>query len=46
MMEGMDDPFKDKWNNISKKYKEISPYGNYRTYRLAPMIVKANDDLR
>ena len=46
MMEGMDDPFKDKWNNICKKYKEISPYGSYKTYRLAPMIVKANDDLR
>lgn len=42
----MDDPFKDKWRMIEKKYYNISEYSSYKSYRLKTMIVKANDDLR
>ena len=42
----MEDPFKDLWKNVERKYYQMSAYNNYKTYKLRPMIVKANDDLR
>ncbi len=46
IMEGMDDPFKNRWRNIEKKYYDESDLKNFKTYQLKPLIVKANDDLR
>ena len=45
-LEGMDNPFKDKWRNQEKKYYSTSNYGSYSSYKLKTLIVKANDDLR
>lgn len=45
-LEGMDDPFKDKWKYIEKKRYKMSNLKEYKTYELKPLIVKANDDLR
>ena len=45
-MEGMDDPFKDKWKKQEKKYYQLSQFSHYSSYTLKPFIVKANDDLR
>jgi hypothetical protein len=45
-LEGMDDPFKDRWKSIEKKYFLKSSMKDYNSYSLRPMIVKANDDLR
>jgi len=42
----MDDPFKEKWRHIERKYYGFSELKNYRTYTLKKLIVKANDDLR
>eukprot|EP00347_Sterkiella_histriomuscorum_P005051 403358089 len=46
ILEGMEDPFKDRWRQIQSKFFEQSNLKSYHTYRLQPMIVKANDDLR
>ena len=41
------DPFKQKWKQIEAKYFMASAtFREYKTYKLKPMIVKANDDLR
>ncbi len=45
-LDGMDDPFKGRWMTLEKESKATSEYGNYNTYKLRTMIVKANDDLR
>lgn len=45
-LDGMDDPFKDKWLQTQKKYYQLSAYSLYKSYKLRPLIVKANDDLR
>ena len=42
----MNDPFKDKWKNTAAAYHERSKFGSRKTYRLLPMMVKANDDCR
>ena len=42
----MDDPFKDRWKNLEKRTCLASDYQKYKSYRLKPLIVKANDDLR
>ena len=42
----MNDPFKDKWKNTAEAYHKRSPFGYRKTYRLLPMMVKANDDCR
>lgn len=46
MMDGMDDPFYVRWSQIEKEHREASDYKEYKTYKLKPMIVKSNDDLR
>jgi phosphatidylinositol kinase/protein kinase (PI-3 family) len=45
-LEGMDDPFKESWKQIERKKLALSDYKEYRSFRLRPIIVKANDDLR
>ena len=45
-LDGMEDPFKEKWRTLEKKHYDISDYKAYKSYRLKTMIVKANDDLR
>lgn len=45
-LEGMDDPFKDRWSHIHHRYNSISDFKDYKSYQLKPLIVKANDDLR
>lgn len=42
----MNDPFKDKWKNISEAFQKNSVYNDKRSLRLLPMMVKANDDCR
>ena len=32
VMEGMEDPFLNKWKNLEKSYKEKSQFGHYKTY--------------
>lgn len=39
-------PFKQPWQEYKSAYKGISPFKNYKTYDLKPIIVKANDDCR
>ena len=43
-----DPPFKELWASIVQRHKlkGESPYSGYSSYRLRPVIVKANDDLR
>lgn len=45
-MDGMDDPFKEKWRALENKHLSISEFKQYKSYKLRTMIVKANDDLR
>ena len=42
----MNDPFKDKWKNISEAFQKNSVYKDKKSLRLLPMMVKANDDCR
>lgn len=46
MLDGMDDPFYKRWSQIEKDSKDNSDYKDFKSYRLRPMIVKSNDDLR
>lgn len=46
ILEYMEDPFKDKWCNLQHQCYEQSNLKQYKSYKLQPMIVKANDDLR
>jgi phosphatidylinositol kinase/protein kinase (PI-3 family) len=46
MMDGMDDPFYERWSQVEVNVREASTYKDYQSYRLKPMIVKSNDDLR
>jgi hypothetical protein len=46
MMDGMDDPFYERWSAVEKKNREESSYKDYKSYKLKTMIVKSNDDLR
>ena len=46
-LEGMNDPFANKFKNITKEYKKLSNYSiKYESWQLKAVIVKANDDLR
>ena len=45
-LDGMDDPFKEKWKQVERRYYEQSTLQEFRSYRVKPLIVKANDDLR
>lgn len=45
-LEGMEDPFKESWNQTQVKLRKHSEYASYKTFALKMMIVKANDDLR
>jgi hypothetical protein len=38
--------FKEKWSNKEKRLKEASEIGHYSGWKLVPVIVKSNDDLR
>lgn len=38
--------FPEKWRDKEAKIRKQSPYGNLKSWRLMPVIVKANDDLR
>ncbi len=42
----MEDPFKDKWRQVELKYQQMSVYSDFKSFRLKPFIIKANDDLR
>ena len=44
-MEGMEDPFKNRWRSLEKRFYDESELKNFKTYQLKPLIVKANDDL-
>lgn len=46
MLAGMDDPFYQRWSQIERENKENSDFKDFRSYKLKPMIVKSNDDLR
>ena len=45
-LEGMKDPFTDKWKLTEMMYQKKSKYGMYKSFQLRPFMVKANDDLR
>ena len=45
-LDGMEDPFKDRWKNIERKYLDMSEHKQYQTFKLKTFIVKSNDDLR
>ena len=45
-LEGMDDPFKESWRQIERRNMLLSDLKDYKSYKLRPIIVKANDDLR
>lgn len=45
-MDGMEDPFKDKWKQVEARYQQRSAYSDFKSFRLRPFIIKANDDLR
>jgi hypothetical protein len=45
-LEGMDDPFKESWKQVEKKKMLLSEHREFNSYKLRPIIVKANDDLR
>lgn len=45
-LDGMEDPFKDKWKNVQTNIYRKSKYREFKSYTLRPWIVKANDDLR
>lgn len=38
--------FDERWRQKESRLRAASPYGNLRGWRLQPVIVKANDDLR
>ena len=38
--------FREKWAEKEKRLRSASPYGSCKGWRLVPVIVKANDDLR
>jgi phosphatidylinositol kinase/protein kinase (PI-3 family) len=42
----MEDPFNNRWINLEASYQLKSQYTHFQTYKLRPVIVKANDDLR
>lgn len=42
----MSDPFKEKWASQRESYKHVSRFGQLKSYKLKPVIVKANDDCR
>ena len=46
MMAGMDDPFYQRWSQIERENRQASDFKDFRSYKLKPMIVKSNDDLR
>lgn len=46
-MDGMQDPFQNKFKNMVQEYKKLSHFSmKYESWSLKAMIVKANDDLR
>jgi len=46
ILEGMDDPFIQKWRQVEKEYASNSELKEFKSYRLRTMIFKTNDDLR
>jgi hypothetical protein len=46
-LEGMNDPYGNKYKNIIAEQKALSPFAiKYESWTLKSVIVKANDDLR
>ena len=46
-LDGMSDPYANKFKNTIREYKKLSSYSmKYESWSLNSMIVKANDDLR
>ena len=45
-LEGIDDPFENKWEDIVAKNKRSSEYGEFDSYDIKVFIVKGNDELR
>jgi hypothetical protein len=44
---GMNDPYANKFKNITNEVKKISEYSyRYESWQLKAVIVKANDDVR
>ena len=44
-LQGMNDPFKEKWEDIVQNAKKNSEMGKFDTYNLKSLIIKANDCL-
>ena len=46
-MEAMNDPYSNKFKNITKEFQKVSEYSPiYESWQLKAVIVKANDDVR
>ena len=45
-LDGVDNPFKESFRNVEKRYQQTSQFNQYKTYKLKTIIVKSNDDLR
>ncbi len=45
-LEGMDDPFGKRWEDVEEEYWRESPYYGFKSYELWKYIFKSNDDLR
>ena len=45
-LEGMKDPFGEKWSDIVLTSKNKSKFGKFRSYELKSIIVKTNDNLK
>jgi hypothetical protein len=46
-LDGMKDPFANKFKNTIKDYKSLSQFATqYESWTLKSMIVKSNDDIR
>lgn len=46
LLDGMDDPFYQRFSQVEEQCREASTYKEYSSYRVKTMIVKSNDDLR
>lgn len=42
----MGSPWGEDWEDTMNRLKDVSPYRNFDSYRLRPIIVKGGDDLR
>jgi len=46
-MDGMNDPYVNKFRTVTKEFRKISNYSiKYESWQLKSIIVKANDDVR